>query len=481
MVPTLCLLGCVLAPAQPPSSDGPRGGDWVLGPRLTRAQELVYRGTFSEEARGTRVQFNRAYRFEARLFVLDTPPRGFDLAVLSVLKNRADRPAAVRVDPVSSSVRLERLRVDFQNKIAADPAVSLAVPLESAPTVECGMIVQAPGGRVPADQPWDVAEPGRPLRTWNLAGTETVCGTRCLKLVGVQQSPDWDRSRADSSAWRRQDTVWVAPRLGVAARVERVIEHREPARREVSQRSVLRYELESSLTCPASLAEDRRVEVRQGLAFRDAAAPLLPSPVRYKQHLDVLLNKINYHLEHQPPTPYREAVILVKRRVEAARRGEAVPEPASVAPEVGPQAPAVAAVGEKAPDFLASDFTSPNSARLARFLGKPVVLVFYHPASVTAPDLLKFAQGLSAAHGRQANILGLAVADDAEHVLGQRTALKLTFPLLHGEGLRGSYGVETTPKIVVLDAHGVVRGTYVGWGAETPEAVRAELRNWLPR
>ena len=52
----------------------------------------------------------------------------------------------------------------------------------------------------------------------------------CIKIVGEQKTDDWDRPRLDRIAWRRLDTVWLAPGLGVAAKVERIIEKREPGR-----------------------------------------------------------------------------------------------------------------------------------------------------------------------------------------------------------------------------------------------------------
>src|SRR5262249_11428664 len=80
------------------------------------------------------------------------------------------------------------------------------------------------------------------------------------------------------AAWRRQDTVWMAPRLGIAYRVERVLERREPASQNVTHRSVLRYELENPLPYPGQLYEDRKQEILQARNFFDAAAPLLRQP-----------------------------------------------------------------------------------------------------------------------------------------------------------------------------------------------------------
>ncbi|HZY85764.1 MAG TPA: redoxin domain-containing protein [Gemmataceae bacterium] len=479
MVATLYLMGCVLAAGQTDGRPAPAlRGDWLLAPRLSRSQELVYRGTFAEEAKGTRVEFSRNYHVEARVFVLDTPPRGAEVAFLTVLKHRGPAPAgpAVGAPPPATSVRLERAAVDLQGKVSADRAANLTVPLEGAPTLECGMFVEVPGGRVGANEPWGVLEPGRPARSWSVAGNEAVRGTACLKLVGVQQSDEWDRPRADRPAWRRQDTVWVAPRVGIAYKVERVIERREPAQDRPTQRSVLRYELDSGFQLTGRYADDCRQEIARALALRDKAAPLLPAPARYAPNLAALLKEIDYHVEHQPDTAYRPALLQVKRAVEAAKRGEA-PPPALPAESAAP--PAVAAVGRPAPDFLATELTGTGSARLRNLLGRPVLLVFYHPASPTAAEVLRFAQKVVADRGGAVRVVGMSVSDDAALVRKQHAEMKLTFPVLGGGGLRASYTIEDTPKFVLLDGAGVVRGAYLGWGRETAGEVLAELARWV--
>src|SRR5262249_38741550 len=202
------------------------------------------------------------------------------------------------------SARMTMARIDLQGRVTAPAGVSLTVPLDGPPTLECGAFVEMPHSRVGPDRTWEVSEEGRPPRSWTAGGGEMVNGTSCIKLVGVQQSDDWDRPRADRIAWRRTDTVWMAPRTGVAHRVERLIERREPARKEPTQRTVLRYELESNLQYPGPLFADRRREIQQARAFAESAAPLLPTPTKNVPQLEALLTKINHHLENQPPTPY---------------------------------------------------------------------------------------------------------------------------------------------------------------------------------
>ncbi|MHB1424257.1 MAG: peroxiredoxin family protein [Gemmataceae bacterium] len=500
MAATLYLLGCILIPGQtmtrPPSQPAaqarervhsPSSGDWLLMPRLSRSQELVYRGTFSEEGCGGRVQFSRSYRLETRIFVLDTPPNGADVAVLTLLKHRSStggtplpaRPPGSSGDASLVSVRLERGHVDLQGKITADPNVNMLVPLDGAPTLECGAFVALPGGRIGVGQEWTVLEGERPPLTWRAVGTEMVAGNNCIKLVGEQKSEDWDNPRGDHSAWRRQETVWLVPELGLASRLERAILHREPAHREPTQRSLLRFDMESSFQLSGQAGDSRRLEVAQALAFRDSLTPLMAQPARADAHLTALVRKIDQYVQSQPETPYRPALVQVKRRVEAAQRGETPPEPVR---DIRP-IPTGAAIGQRAPDFLASSFTGTGSAQLRRWIGRPVVLVFYHPSSSTSPTVLRYAQQLTAKYPQRVNVVGMSISDNADLVRRQQTELGLTFPLLSAGGVRASFGVASTPKIILLDGNNIIRGEYLGWawGDETAREVEEELKLWLPK
>jgi peroxiredoxin len=373
---------------------------------------------------------------------------------------------------------LEVAQVDPHGRVLGRAGKPFPVPLEGPATVEAGAFVELPRGRFADKLAWEVNEPGRPPRKWQAVGREVISGTSCIKLEGVQQSADWEQPRADRTAWRRRDLVWLTPRLGVAYRVERMVERRDPARREATHRQVTRYELESSLPYPGQLYEDRRREILQTRAFAEMAAPFLVEPAKHgPRPFETVLAKIAVHLENNPPTPYRLAVRQVQRRVEAGRRGESPPVlPAEEAPgrAVG------ADPGQQAPDFVATNLlTAGQSLRLRSVQGRPVLLVFYNPASAITPDLLRFAQQIAEKHRSKIAVIGLSVADDANVARRQHAELKLSFPILSGKGLRQVYAVEATPKLVVLDAAGVVRAGYLGWGQETPGAIQDELKQSL--
>src|SRR5262249_31954564 len=140
---------------------------------------------------------------------------------------RAMKPG-MRVESIARSVQLERLTLDLQGRLRTPKGGTIVVPLDAAPALEVGALMEIPlKGK--NGQSWTVSESGQPDQVWRIVGQETVNSTPCVKVVGVQQSSDWDRPRGDRQAWLRQDTVWMGRKTGLAARVERIIEHKEPA------------------------------------------------------------------------------------------------------------------------------------------------------------------------------------------------------------------------------------------------------------
>jgi hypothetical protein len=102
-------------------------------------------------------------------------------------------------------------------------------------------------------------------------------------------------------------------------------------------------------------------------------------------------------------------------------------------------------------------------------------MIFYSPTAPVSEEVLRFAQSVNDGQRQRIHVLGLPIADDSPALRKQCADLGLTFPILAGKGVCLLYSVEATPKLVVLDAEGVVRGMYVGWGRETPHVVAEDL------
>jgi hypothetical protein len=491
MFATLCLLGSLLAPSQTASPAAGASEGWLITPQVAVGHELVYRGTFVEQAMGRHIQLQHTFQMENRVFVLDATLRGLDLAVVTLFKDETvagartgDRLALKPVENKEArSAHLECIKLDLQGRPTPQSGGSLTLPLAGPPALECGFCVAIPAGRLGVGRPWTVTEPGRPETTWTVTGVEVVGGVSCLHLTGVQQSADWDHPRGGSTAWKRLDSIWLSPRNGMAQRVDRRIEHRLPGDSNPSAFSVLHYDLQSDLQMPPALAEDRRREIAQTAQLQQAARPLLAQPIRNGMQIDALLAKAHAYLESQARTTYREALVHLQQRLEAAKRGETPAElPSAIQLEEVTSTPQRRiAVGKPAPDFLTADLAHPGQAvSLRQWHGQPVLLFFFNPESRFLDELMELLRGVARRH-KEVVLLGLTMSNDAARIARLQTEKGWNIPVLNGTGLRSSYGVDCIPKLVLIDAEGVVQAGVVGWGSETPSELQAELKRWLHR
>jgi peroxiredoxin len=473
MVSTLCLLTCALAVGQVPDR-----GDWLLLPQLARGQELIYAGSFKEEALSPSVQFQRAFSIDTTVLVLETNDRQSKLAFLTVAspRNSANPQGPDTTTQQPWSVRLEVMPMDRQGKLQPASPATLIVPIEGPPTIECGIFREMPKVRVSANfPPWDVNEEGRTPWTWRIEGTETVNNVLCVRVSGVQQSDDWGTPRADRTAWQRRDTLWITPQNGVTIRYDRIVERRDAAREGPTHRSSLRCELTSGLTWEGKLFDDRKNEIEQARKLTQDADAWLRDVEKHKQQLEATLKRIKQFTDAEAPTPYRKAVMQVQKRIEAGLRGDTIPDPHVDLPLPIPKA----ALGQRMPDFVCSDLLTHQTHRLQRLLDKPVLVFFYNPATSTGMKALGFAQHISQRPANDVNILAMAVTEDEELVQRQHKEMKLTFPILDGNNMVGLFAVDATPRFVVLDKQGIVRGTWTGWGIQTAPEVSATLQKWM--
>jgi len=470
----------LLAPAAP-----------ATGPKLQRGDELAYAGTVTEAVDRPGNRYRRAHDLEVRVFVLDRGDAWADAAVLTLLR-RTDDPAVAgavpgvtgappdRAAPPAARLDLVRVHEDGTVHVLAPPGpVPLrfaadtpargvaALPLDAFAPFEFGMFPPRPRG----DEAWDIAsaDPARPAETWHPRGFAFVNAERCAHLLMVQQTADWEKPVGGQTSWQRADAVWVSTQDDTARRVHRLIRRRDgiaPAPAVVVE---VKYELKER----ARLRDRTYARYRQEIEAAYAAAadldPLAKDAARLgPQPFAVRLAKLDAHLAGEPGTPYREAVLAVRRRLDAARRGE-VGRPAApvTAPAVVSRADIVA--GAAAPDFRAGAF------RLADVRGKPAVLVFFMPGTETADLSLAVADALAKKYGDRLAVAPLAVYADAATGAKDRDRLKLSVPVYDGAAAGVRYGVASFPRFVLIDAGGTVRWAFAGVGAETGFMAREQI------
>jgi peroxiredoxin len=469
MIRSICLLSCALSLAQPPDRL-----EWQLAPQLAPGLELVYRGEYIEEKLIPSVLHQQRFRLDASMMVLDSGAKEWQTGLITSL--RLEDSDKKHAGP--SSMKVQLANVDIHGRPRLPDKKPLEIPIQGPPTLESGFIVAAPLAKIGRNSSWEVAEDRRPVLRWQVVGTEMCGGLTCIKLAGVQQTEDWEKSRADHTAWRRRDTIWLHPQLFVAQRVERIIERRDPARDAPTERMTVRYDLESHLRYPSTLFQERKQELTQAAQFFGDARALLNQQGPNRQHVDALLNRVNFHIERQPNSPYRQTFVHVKTLLENARKGDGAVAHAVEPPPVHARA---LTIGQRAPNFTVSSFTQEQTVALKNQLGKPVVIVFFNPATSLGKDILAYAKKLSERSNSQISLMALAVTDDTELVRAQHRDGKLTFPILDGSGMRILFGAEQTPRFVLLDSDGLVRFAQTGWGVHTPDEIDDALRRCQPK
>jgi hypothetical protein len=471
MVTNICLLSCFLSLGQ----IGDRQS-FQLTPQLAVGQELLYTGSFKEQSLVPGVGFQREYRLQTRLFVLAADKDGWQAVVVTGLELLPNGPGGAPVQPAKfqkGSVRLALVRVDKRGQVRPVEKVDVAVPLDGPPFLEHGLVVPVAGPRLTKQDEWMVPDPGRPAQVWGIVGTEIIGGNKCVKLLAEQESPNWRDPQAAGAAWRRVDQVWFHPQLSVAARVEREIKHRDAAHTSPTHTGILRYELEWHWTYPpGKMFEGRAQDVQNALKFVREAEELLPDHVRNAAALDSLIKRVqNYIIHKEPPEPFRQAMEQVLHRIDAVRKGEVIP----VAPAVQEPLVPVATPGNRVANFAVAELTSHRSVRMYDLLDRPVLIVFYNPHTTTGVRTLEFAKKVHSQYEGKVNVLGMAVTHNTTVAVQQHKEMQLPFPIADGTGLHTTFAVEATPRLILINADGVVRGAYTGWGPLVTDEILADL------
>lgn len=471
MTTPILLLSCVLTMGQATDRT-----EWQLSPQLLPGLELTYTGEYREESLIPNVQHQRLYRFETHVLVLETGVKDWQASIMTAFRLQDGRKLGDKKDG-PMSVRLEMARIDLQGRAHQQDKKLLEIPRKGPPTLETGFLVPTPLIKLKRGSTWEIGEEGQAAQRWQIVGTESCGGVTCIKIVGVQQSADWGRTRADQCAWQRRDIVWLHPQLNVAQKVERIIDHCAPARDVPTHRTTVRYEMQTRLRYPNFAFEERRKEVVKACKFSDDAQPLLKQPAANRSQIDSLLRQVAFHLEHQPatqPTPYRKAIVHLQSVLEKAQKGEVA------IPYVQDDPPAVASkavvIGERVPDCAISCLTEEKIAHLKTLHGKPIVIFFYNPATPLGKEILAYAKKLSESQAGNLGIMALAVTSDTELVRKQHQDMRLAFPILDGNGLRLLFGADQTPRFVVVDCDGLVRLAQTGWGIQTPTEIEDAIQ-----
>ncbi len=480
------LSAALLAGAEPVS---------LSGPRLARGDELVYTGTVEETGERFDNRFKKRYQLDVRVFVIDVHAAGTDCGVMTTVQPLDDPLVRAGITAAAGSddkrekpapiVRLELVRVSDRGRVktltpkgttlplvldaktpTADPPLP---PADTPPNVELGVFVPLPLGPAKLGGTWDSPEPGRPPLVWTAGGETVWNGRRCAELAAVQQTDGYDLPEATRHGWKRTDAVVLAAADGFASTVERTVVRREGRDRVGSV--TVRYELQPANRYSGAKYTAARAEVEAAWAFaaeHAASVRLRADELRSRRaELDRYLD------DRGTATPYRPAVEAVRRRYDTT----AAPPSKIVITPVEQDPPRV---GKPAPDFTAADVTKPTGrTRLSADRGKPVVVVFYKPGSVTSVETLAICEALHRKYADALAVVPLAVGKPTK-AAEQRATLKLTVPVFDGGEVRAAYAVESYPQFFVVDQKGLLRWAFdAGVGPEVGYLVKQEVDKLL--
>ena len=460
----------LFAPAAPPAA----------GLKLQRGDEFHYRGTVAEAVDRPGVRFRRSHELNIRVFVLDRRETWADAAVLTLVRRTDDAPVAgaltdvtgtKREDKSPAAARLDLIRIHEDGTVhliaplgpaplrfAADtPARLLPVPpLDTFASFEFGMF--AP--RTKADD-----------EAWSIAGHDFINSQRCLHHRFVQQAADWEFPRGGQKSWQRTDDVWLAA-SGVARRMKRAIRQRDGIATEPAVRIDVSLELQEQGRPLGRMFDRYRSDIEVAYLASTEIGPLVKDAARlgpepFKQRIA----RLDSHLAaNEPGSPFRDAVLAVRRQLEAASKGEAIAIPEHTAEVIVRK---VATVGRAAPEIMSGDF------KLSAAQGRPVVIVFFMPGQVTAESSLTIADALRTKFGSKVHVAAFAVFAPSSAGIRDRDRLKLTVPIYDGSSAEAAYGIETFPRFFAIDAAGTLRWTFAGVGNETGKSLREQVESLL--
>lgn len=456
------------------------------GPVLEKGLEVRWSGSFTEASFRPGVQAHRTYDVDTRLFVLDTGDFGAD----AVLFTRVFlKPEGGSRELPTGVVRLDLVKIGPNGKVQSLPSPAdpdnpdpklkpwPLVQLQGLPTTEAGLFFEFPEKPLVRGLTWSRKETDRPDVSWKMAETISFQGYPAMKLVAEQKTPGYYGDRIRQAEWRKQETLTVFPNKGFAAKLERIIEKREPEAEELSFRSVLTLEQQGRIIYPGTLFDRRREEAIQAAAFTAMLDRLLAASGRDgPKPFEALARRTSAYISDRSANdnvPYREATLAVRKRAYSAAKGELPPStPATEAAKIKGDP---IAIGQPIPDITPPGITAQGSAKLSSARGKPLLVIYFQPSASSALSVLHLADELNVR--KLGTILPLAIGEAAEAKKLQFEE-KIAVPIFDGTDVYKTHGLEATPVFILVDADGVVRNVWRGWGKETPSSVTRDFERW---
>ena len=126
MMVSTCLVACTLLAAQPAQASFR-----LSAPRLSRGQELLYRGSFVEETFKQKTKLVRRFQAENRILVIETFPTGSKIALLTVIQPELNTSPIKNQTAPSTCLAVAHL--DPRGRLTNEQGANFELPLEACP------------------------------------------------------------------------------------------------------------------------------------------------------------------------------------------------------------------------------------------------------------------------------------------------------------------------------------------------------------
>jgi hypothetical protein len=441
-----------------------------LAPRYVPGQELTYVGMALEKQSGLQgAAYEQPYDLETSALVgrigatkvaelccyttirLPVRDRDFDAAPFDdVAGFRFDH---LKVTPAGAASWLAGPR----------KGKGVSCPAEGWSAGELGFLLEAPAEALPIGASWIVKRGDAPDLNCTVAATDLAEGEACVRVVCKEQSRNW--ARADQRpAWRATSTVWLGQNRGLAVRVHRDYEQRQPGETVPSRTVMVKYALAANIAYRGPELQDRLADFELAARVQGDYESLLQGKAERPARavLGTLKHDLKLAAEQQPrATPYRSALAEMLRATTAAEAGLAQRRPAPPAPG----ALAVATLGQPARPWSVKEIDGARRS-LKDFKGQAVVLVQVNPESTLSRKALTDVLATARAGGAKTIVLAACPKADEATAKKLRDAVPGDYRICQAMSADRAYGVKALPHTIAVDAQGLLRANFLGYGPE---------------
>jgi hypothetical protein len=462
-----------------PAADA--GESWQLAPKFLLGQEIVYAGTITEtcgaepDAGGAEVRFEQRYDMETNVLVTAAdPPNSWQIGGYTVIR-RPDRQAGDKSGDFEDavSIHLDAVKVNKAGKPTWLSGAEVAVSLDGWGPSELGYLFATPSEPVKAGVTWVDRRAGQQPIYCRCVGAEPVSGTPCVKIVCVQTAQNWSEKNVATPAWQTQSDVWIDPRTGLVRRVRRVHQMRAVGEQQPSRQVIVDYKQASQLRYHGQMLQERIAEfVAAHRAQTEIEQATSLGEAQRKSKLTTVKSELAAAGAKPHATPYQPVIAEMQRRVEktlAQRSSETTPTVIATR--------ATAVVGKRAANIVARSVDNNETITLKKLAGKNAVFVLADPTS----DLsIAAVQTVVATLGKQkyapVELYVVSTSSAPEAIQGLRERVPGKYTVCTGGGFDRSYGTSGVPHTIVIDAEGILRGNYVGYGPEFSAQLVSTIR-----